>query len=767
MLFKDTENGTVAEKEAGKEEGALQFVPRKRTNTDHVITPRKPLRQISHNLPAQTQSVGSPKATVDKPSRRRKSTRKSIRKSTVVSLPEDATTSPFSLEIPGLKTTRDSVLPAFAINESSEIALDTMHDNESRGAENEPTLEKEAEPLSSIYHTTSSAAMIPLNDHGDGSEELNSGLRMEKLTTEDAQSIEEDRTEAGQSLEGQTEVLRTVEGEAIIETAHSAQVTETPKKRKAASLRKGTRQSTRNMRTSSVKAEDQNGEDIAASQNMESLSQPALCNSMDARTTLSEVVQPATVETSVTTGTQDLMGLTKRDASNQTVDAEVLAKEHSELPQMELPTQEVHSGTEYDDPADTETPGSPVPHAENGSADLELSTDLVMETGIDAEERIQTSESNAPESPTSLEHVEESTEETQAELATQIAEPVSSTDEAPPATPLPMQVSPNTEIELSPANSEEQTIEMLEVLEPIPIVPTGETSNTTDEPTEDLPGSSTPDPSTSELVETISENAPSVAYDHDETDMLRDFLSRVKANKAAKADKAPPKRKRSLPHSPLRLPLGDVDGNTSPSPQKAKDEFDVGPPPISPSKGRKKKNPVVDEEDVTEPKSIRRSGRTRLPVIKTPLGAPSLIPVRRLGQDADTTVTLRRSEEKELAALTRVNTRKNKGGALSAAEVLIKKAAEKEDPVHRQRLLKEAFDEKHKGKGKKGKSVTWAEELAQFQTMTGDAEKAKAKEKESGPEKKSAVRVGVRSKMALGMAVNGTPAPKRKMRGRS
>jgi hypothetical protein len=654
MFFKDTENGTVAEKEAGKEEGALQFVPRKRTNTNHVITPRKPLRQISLNLPAQTQSVGSPRTTVDRPSRRRKSTRKSIRKSTVVSLPEDATTSPFSFDTPGLKTATDSVLPTFAVNESSEIALDTMHDNESQGAENEPILEKESEPLSSIYHTTSSAVNIPLNDYENGSEELNSA---------------------------------------------------------------------------------------------------------------------ATGETSVTTDTQDLMDLIKRDASNQTVDAEILAKEHSELPQMELPTQEVHSGTEQDNPADTETPGSPVPYAETGSADLELSTDLVMESNIDAEEGIQTSESNAPESPTSLEqdisHVEESTQDPQAELATQIAEPVSSTDEASPATPLPMQVSLDAEVELSPAEVEEQTIEMPEVLEPIPIVPTGETSNTTDEPTEDLPGTSTPDPSTSALVETISENAPSVAYDHDETDMLRNFLSRVKANKAAKADKAPPKRKRSLPHSPLRLPLGDVDGNTSPSPEKAKDDFDVGLPPISPSKSRKKKEPVVDEEDVPEPKSIRRSGRTRLPMIKTPLGAPSLIPLRRLGQDADTTVTLRRSEEKELAALTRVNTRKNKGGALSAAEVLIKKAAEKEDPMHRQRHLKEVFDEKHKGKDKKGKSVTWAEELAQFQTVTGDAEKAKAKEKESGPEKKSAVRVGVRSKMALGMAVNGTPAPKRKMRGRS
>lgn len=180
-----------------------------------------------------------------------------------------------------------------------------------------------------------------------------------------------------------------------------------------------------------------------------------------------------------------------------------------------------------------------------------------------------------------------------------------------------------------------------------------------------------------------------------------------------------------------------------------------------------------------EPRSIRRSGRTRLPV-KEPPAVPSFIPVRRLGQDLDTTITLKRSEEKELAALTRVNTRKNKGNALSALEVLSRKAEEREDPVLRQRLLKEVFEEKmeksKQNKDKKGrekKVVTWAEEIAQFQNLTRGkveaAQEEQEKEKVSvaagGEEKKSsAVRVGVRSKGALGGALNGTPAPKRKMR---
>jgi hypothetical protein len=277
-----------------------------------------------------------------------------------------------------------------------------------------------------------------------------------------------------------------------------------------------------------------------------------------------------------------------------------------------------------------------------------------------------------------------------------------------------------------------------------------------------------------EVTDVPDPNNLAMAYDHDDTDMLRNFLTRVKANKAAKN---PPKRKRSLPHSPLRIPLGDLDNNASPSPLQLQKTNEGGVVEPSPSKRKKKPSPLTQCENEPEP---RRSSRTK-PAVKEPPGAPSFIPVRRLGQDIDTTVTLKRNEEKELAALTRVNTRKNKGNALTALEVLAKKSEEKDDPVMRQRLLKEVFEEKEKGrldkekKGREKKNVTWAEELAQFQIMTkgksGETNDDKENEKvvvvPGGEEKKQgAVRVGVRSKAALGMALNGTPAPKRKMRGR-
>ncbi|KAG9249234.1 hypothetical protein BJ878DRAFT_397982, partial [Calycina marina] len=286
----------------------------------------------------------------------------------------------------------------------------------------------------------------------------------------------------------------------------------------------------------------------------------------------------------------------------------------------------------------------------------------------------------------------------------------------------------------------------------------------------------TPDPTISALVDTISENAPVVTYNHDDTDMLRSFLSRVKANKAAKASTSSPKKiKRPLSHSPLQVPLGEPKSNNIPP--TIDEEFDIGPPATSgsPFKRQKRCNPLpkVDE--------VRRSARTRLPVFQSVAAAPSFIPVRTLGQDGESTVALRNSEEKERAVLTRVNTRKNKGGALSAPALLKKKLAEKDDPVLRQRLLKEVFDDKSQREAKtQVKNVTWAAEIAVYQEFDKNRsmkDKPKAgtkernvqlpaekevKESEEALDKKSSLRV--KSKLALGMAANGTPAPKRRTR---
>lgn len=373
------------------------------------------------------------------------------------------------------------------------------------------------------------------------------------------------------------------------------------------------------------------------------------------------------------------------------------------------------------------------------------------------------------------------------------------------------QISPSKTASSSSSDVDETIAESLEVLEPISVSLDGTSSvmaadETLDTVMEDV---------TVEInVDVNPQDQKQTNYDPDDTNVLLDFLNRH-ANKAAKAP-----RKRSLPHSPLRLPLTDAEETTgSASPEakaEAKDKFDISVAPAEkPNKRRRRNSRSQNDTDLTEPPtSIRRSGRTRLPVVKSSQlpPAPSSIPFRRLGQD--NTVTIQQSKEKELAALTRRNTRKNKGGALYPLDVLAKKD-EKGDIPSRQKALKEVFDEKSKreGKGKKAKNVVWAEQLEHWSDgkrvevveKEKEAEKEKEKEKEKSiivkkkvevvtkevvkekepvpvlEEKKVAVveekekkpevaekkrssipRVSMRSKMALGMAANGTPAPKRR-----
>ena len=313
---------------------------------------------------------------------------------------------------------------------------------------------------------------------------------------------------------------------------------------------------------------------------------------------------------------------------------------------------------------------------------------------------------------------------------------------------------------------------------------------------EELKESSTPDPTTNELVEVISENATATKYDEDDTDLLRNFLTRVKANKEARANAtSTSRRKRSFPHSPMKLPLESGDDTLTFSPNALQDEFDIPPPTRSPTKRRRRnETPAVVEEESTDSQSVRRSGRTRLPIVKaSAIPAPNFIRLGRLAQDDTTTLTFRRHEEKDLAALTRVNTRKNKGTACSAQDTILNLEDEEKNPARRHQALKQKFDAKSQNPSdqkQKKKSVVWAEEIAQYsdgkkpeskdKVASTEKEKVDDKEKDkksalpvkvvtigaptgADEKKNKSVRVGVRSsRIAMGMSATGTPAPKRK-----
>ncbi|KAH8819932.1 hypothetical protein F5884DRAFT_762201 [Xylogone sp. PMI_703] len=255
-------------------------------------------------------------------------------------------------------------------------------------------------------------------------------------------------------------------------------------------------------------------------------------------------------------------------------------------------------------------------------------------------------------------------------------------------------------------------------------------------------------------------------------DLLNDFVARMRATKAAKGKKDTAKRKPLGEYSPTSLMVDVIMANQIPESPDVQEEFDVRSSPSSKRRSRKNKVAAGEDENL-DGQSTRRSGRTRIPVVKPP-SAPSFIPVRRLGLDDE--MVSRRNEEKEIATLTRVNTRKNKAEASPAAEVLVRLAVEKElvkrnSAFREMKERREKYDEEkfeaQKSQKKKAKSVTWAEKLEDFQSSEGQVEAGKDK----GPKaeaKKTAVKVGVRSsKLARVPPVNGTPVSKRKTKGRS
>lgn len=317
------------------------------------------------------------------------------------------------------------------------------------------------------------------------------------------------------------------------------------------------------------------------------------------------------------------------------------------------------------------------------------------------------------------------------------------------------------------------------------------------------------------------------SHDDSETEMLRKFVTRVKADKSAKAAAAAEaasarslaklqrkrrsgstgstasssgspmtKKESSIFASPFtsleaRVPFGKKDHNMSPSPRKkrraligasdgnenrtedllSKPSFDDNSPP-RPKRRRKKMeadtggifNPEFmsanrDDADAegTAP-GPRRSKRTRS---QTPLksaaatansaaSALSLIPVRLPGSlnlNGDdsyglsaSSLSLRRNDEKDLAATTRVNTRKNKGNADPPSIVV---ARQSHEALRALREQKSVFDSpllpqktsgrdkadnedghsksrKMKKPSKLAKSVRWAEVLARFQTSDSE-----------------------------------------------
>lgn len=228
----------------------------------------------------------------------------------------------------------------------------------------------------------------------------------------------------------------------------------------------------------------------------------------------------------------------------------------------------------------------------------------------------------------------------------------------------------------------------------------------------------------------------------DDTSLLRDFLNRAQASKAAKtpvltALEAP--KPQTSPRRSPRKALGPRKGNAS----TTKKSVNIANRPGTPPGITKVDNHDSDdtEEIGATPTSCRRSTRTRLPAPSkaAPPGAPSFIPVRRA--DGTDPVVLQKSQAQELAIVTRANTRRNKGQSkppLLALKEIVPGSADSADAKQRA--------------GENGKSVGWATTIASYQEPKEQAEEVE----ESKPK--------VRRIRGLGAANNngnGTPGPKK------
>ncbi|KAJ4368732.1 hypothetical protein N0V85_009105, partial [Neurospora sp. IMI 360204] len=240
-------------------------------------------------------------------------------------------------------------------------------------------------------------------------------------------------------------------------------------------------------------------------------------------------------------------------------------------------------------------------------------------------------------------------------------------------------------------------------------------------------------------------------HEESETDMIRKFISKVAADKSAKAaaaaeleNRSPPKGDSGSPAEesetpPKRTPLSEKSPN-SPSPTKKRklDELSnepskeespktSGESPVTRTVKRRKalveRSPPAAEGDDSEgaPRRSSRQRKTLINLKSAPSAnsiAKSTIPVRMPGMEMMDTVRAR-NEQKDNAAITRYNTRKNKGSALFPQIVL--KKMEKMKKQGKEYVYSSSSVDSNSDKAtgtekkKKNKGVRWAETLARFQ----------------------------------------------------
>ncbi|RAL61460.1 hypothetical protein DID88_009389 [Monilinia fructigena] len=608
-----------------------QVVPRKRTNANLVITPRKPLRQILLSGEGQGINMGMPlspakgKEASISPVRRRKETRKSIRK---LAMPVDDTQ---------MVDEKKYHIRHTSLEFNFEMAAGQKKMEPKQGFEQSPKKTPKRQSLrrsnawKSFRTDSGSGAGLTEIDDQAGVMELD---HKQDVSSETVKSRDIESTSGVKSIpeEDKSVTTQVKPLNAMIESAQNQaegvstqKPAKSPKKRRRSS-RRSSRQSDRiHAESTGGKPLDEDGADNSHG-NLELQKEVSDVeieevgphqrgsNNVEVPTPVQEVYQIV----------EELLGQSVSANENfESVEPnDSILHPSTESSSVDLPAN-IHPHQAFYDFEDIQlVKESPTAHVapldHSGDEDVDKSTSELLKTllepsinvanlGLSSSAESFDGNTNEPHNSAELDHIED----------------------------------PGS-FDLSPINSLQAKVQPINL----------ESDVTSAEP-------SAASATSSAVEDTFSLNVTS-SFENDDTDMLRQFLTRVKADKAAKAAAPAPRR--------------EV--------QAARDEFDVSTPVTSsPTRKSRAVTPPSADEVEKEPKSMRRSGRTRPPA-KIPLPAPSSIPVRRFGgQDGDNTVTLKQSVEKEMAALTRANTRKNKSGAVLPEVLLARKANLKENPA--------------------------------------------------------------------------------------
>lgn len=277
---------------------------------------------------------------------------------------------------------------------------------------------------------------------------------------------------------------------------------------------------------------------------------------------------------------------------------------------------------------------------------------------------------------------------------------------------------------------------------------------------------------------------------NDDEGILRDFLSRAKASKAARIAK-----RTSVSHrrdsgvvkqalaSPRRV-LEDLDKN-SPSPRKTWNEalylseaksnvpsptttapVDAGDIDELAAAGNTTHPPEQPHQQEKHPRRSRRAATPKRDPettadVQTANPAPTSISVRRPGDNPNPNrLPPKRTEAQENAMLTRTNTRRNKGGALPVSSLLSRLKSKEDTPQTHD--FDSSTDDGNSNVPTSRRHVTWKPDRDLVSFLERKATSPPSMELDSGgapvvPERTSSRPRAAKRATALG-AVNGTPA---------